>query len=169
MVLSEWHCRDLAVALVSTEAAVLAAIPGQVVPASASKSGLISRALADVDMGRPGAIEAAQLLSQVRRPSTVASEAYAGKFDRFFCFCVQVQIERGFAPLCPMPASESTVLLYLGWLFHEGRLHAASLQLYLSAINQMHIDFGFPAPVPRPPSATTCAWPAAPLVMRKEP
>jgi hypothetical protein len=136
--------QDLAGALVSTEADVLTAIPDQVVPASASQSGLISRALADVDMGRPGAIEAARLLSQGRRPATVAS--YAGKFDRFFSFCVQVQIERGFAPLCPMPASESTVLLYLGWLFHEGRVHAASLQPYLSAINQMHIDFGFPAP-----------------------
>ena len=43
--------QDLDGALVSSEADVLEAIPDQVVPTSASQSGLISRALASVDMG----------------------------------------------------------------------------------------------------------------------
>jgi hypothetical protein len=40
----------------------------------------------------------------------------------------------------------STVLMYLGWLSTEDKVHAGSLQPYLSAINQCHIDFGFAAP-----------------------
>jgi hypothetical protein len=37
-------------------------------------------------------------------------------------------------------------LLYLGWLQEEDKVHAKSLQPYLSAINQAHVDFGFPPP-----------------------
>jgi hypothetical protein len=56
------------------------------------------------------------------------------------------QIEQGFPPLCAMPALPSTVLMYLGWLSTEDKVHAGSLQPYLSEINQCHINFGFAAP-----------------------
>lgn len=45
-----------------------------------------------------------------------------------------------------MPAVASTVLLYLGWLQEENKVHARSLQPYMSAINQAHVDFGFAPP-----------------------
>ena len=61
-------------------------------------------------------------------------------------FCVHEQIEQGFPPLCAMPALPSTVLMHLGWLSTEDKVHAGSLHPYLSAINQCHIDFGFAAP-----------------------
>ena len=107
-------------------------------------SGLVSRALRNVDMRRPGAAQASLLLSRGRRPSTKCS--YASKFDRFCFFCDDEQVLVGLEPLCSMPAAPSTVLLYLGYLQAEDKVHASSLQPYLSAINQAHIDFGFPAP-----------------------
>lgn len=107
-------------------------------------SALVARALHGIDMSRPGATAAARLLSNGRRPGTLAS--HEGKFDRFFRFCTDVQAELGHEPLCPMPATQSTVLLYLGFLQEEDKVHARSLQPYMSAINQAHIDFGFPAP-----------------------
>ena len=53
---------------------------------------------------------------------------------------------RGFQPLCPMSASRATVFLFLGYLQDKYKVRAASLQPYMSGINQAHIDFGFPAP-----------------------
>jgi len=38
------------------------------------------------------------------------------------------------------------VLLFLGYLQDKDKVHAALLQPYMSAINQAHIDFRFPAP-----------------------
>jgi hypothetical protein len=103
---------DLDDALVSDESDILAAMTDQVIHSAAAPSGLVSRALTGVDMHRPGAREAANLLLLGCRPATTAS--YAGKFDRFFRFCVHKQIEQGFPQLCPMPALPSTVLMYLG-------------------------------------------------------
>ena len=107
-------------------------------------SALIARALHGVDMARPGAAAAARLLSHGRRPGT--SSSHEGKFDRFFRFCTEVQLQLGHEPLCPMPAAQSTILLYLGFLQEEDKVHARSLQPYMSAINQAHVDFGFAAP-----------------------
>jgi hypothetical protein len=116
-------------------------MPDQVISGAAAPNGLVARALSCVDIQRPGAREAANLLLLGRRPATTVS--YAGKFDRFFRF--HEQIEQGFPPLCAMPALPSTVLMHLGWLSTEDKVHAGSLHPYLSAINQCHIDFGFAA------------------------
>ena len=107
-------------------------------------SALIVRALHGVDMARPGADAAARLLSHGRRPGTSAS--HEDKFDRFFRFCTDVQVQLGHEPLCPMPASQSTILLYLGFLQEKDKVYARSLQPYMSGINQTHVDFGFSAP-----------------------
>ena len=77
-------------------------MPDQVIYGVAAPSGLVSRALASVDMHRPGAREVDNLLLLGRRPATTAS--YAGKFDRGFQFCVHEQIDQSFPPLCAMPA-----------------------------------------------------------------
>jgi len=45
-----------------------------------------------------------------------------------------------------MPASRVTMLLFLGYLQDEDKVHAASLQPYMSVVNQAHIHFGFPTP-----------------------
>ena len=88
-------------------------------------SALIARTLHDVDMARPGAAAAARLLCHGRRPGTPVS--HEGKFDPFFRFCTEVQAQLGHEPLCPMPDSQSTVLLYLGFLQEEDKVHALSL------------------------------------------
>ena len=135
---------DLDNALVESEALVLGAAPDLLISKQPWASALVARAFADVDMDRPGALAAAQLLASGRRPGTLRS--YEGKFDRFFRFCTDVQIGQGFPALSPMPATSSSVLLYLGWLQEEDKVHARSLQPYMSAINQAHVDFGFPPP-----------------------
>jgi len=107
-------------------------------------TGLAARALKGVDMHRPGARQAAVLLSRGRRPRTI--KGYESKFERFCYFCEDEQILAGYESLCPMPAEPTTVLLFLGYLQQEDKVHASSLQPYMSAINQAHIDFGFSAP-----------------------
>jgi hypothetical protein len=49
-------------------------------------------------------------------------------------------------PRKPLPASVSTVLLYLSHLSQEGEVREGSLNPYLAAVNQMHQDAGFRRP-----------------------
>jgi hypothetical protein len=49
-------------------------------------------------------------------------------------------------PRTPLPASVSTVLLYLSHLSQEGEVREGSLSPYLAAVNQMHQDAGFRRP-----------------------
>ncbi|KAK3245308.1 hypothetical protein CYMTET_45115 [Cymbomonas tetramitiformis] len=64
---------------------------------------------------------------------------YGPKARRFILFC-----ERDQRPW--LPASEATVLLYIASLLEDGNIQSASLQPYLSAINNYHEDLGHPAP-----------------------
>ena len=50
-------------------------------------------------------------------------------------------------PLCPLPASQSTVLAYLGSLLDDG-IKASSLKPYLSAINYLYADLRFRSLLP---------------------
>ena len=137
--------KDLDGALVADEQNIIGQIwQAKPLPPSDWTTGLATRSLRGVDMRRPGATQAAHLLQRGRRPRTI--KGYESKFERFCSFCEEEQIEAGFEPLCPMPASRATVLLFLGYLQDEDKVHAASLQPYMSAIIQAHIDFGFPAP-----------------------
>ena len=85
----------------------------------------------------PGRAEAAQLLVAGRRPSTWRS--YASKLQRWLDFCKRARVQA-------VPAKTEHVLCYLGSLYSEGRIHAGSLQPYLSAINSFHADLGFERP-----------------------
>ena len=85
----------------------------------------------------PGLAEAAQLLAAGRRPSTWRS--YASKLQRWLDFCQRARIQA-------VPAKQEHVLCYLGSLYSEGRIHAGSLQPYLSAINSFHADLGLERP-----------------------
>jgi hypothetical protein len=49
-------------------------------------------------------------------------------------------------PRKPLPASVSTVLLYLSHLSQEGEVREGSLNPYVAAVNQMHQDAGFRQP-----------------------
>ncbi|KAK3284158.1 hypothetical protein CYMTET_8181 [Cymbomonas tetramitiformis] len=64
---------------------------------------------------------------------------YGPKARRFILFC-----ERDQRPW--LPASEATVLLYIASLLEDGNIQSASLQPYLSAINNYHEDLGHPGP-----------------------
>ena len=67
--------------------------------------------------------------------------SYGGKFDGFVSFC-----EAHRPPLCPVPASLATVMLYVGELARRGTIQAKNLQPYLSAINKVHVDLDLPPP-----------------------
>jgi len=92
----------------------------------------------------PGLAQAAHLLTLGRRTNTKTS--YASKWQRFVHFCTTTQSDHGCKPLAYLPASERTVLTYLGFLSDEGLVHETSLNPYLAAINQAHEDIGLPRP-----------------------
>ena len=77
------------------------------------------------------------LLCRSLRPTS--SGSYGSKWRRFAAFCES----KG---LTALPAAPSTVLLYLGHLASEGRVQAANLQPYFSAINKLHVDLELPPP-----------------------
>jgi hypothetical protein len=68
---------------------------------------------------------------------------YKGKVKRFLRFCASHEP----TPLQALPASEATALLYLRDLHDCPTISAESYQPYLSAINSMHLDLGFAAPL----------------------
>ena len=83
-------------------------------------------------------------LDRSRRSNTKIS--YNSKMNRFDEFCTTTQDDAGAPRLCPLPASQATILAYMGFLAEEGKVKAGSLQPYLSVINSAHADFGFDKP-----------------------
>ncbi len=82
------------------------------------------------------------LLWAGRRESTKVS--YSGKWIRFVDFCTLIlPSEYGMQSRKPLPASVSTVLLYLSHLSQEGEVREGSLNPYLDVVNQMLQDAGF--------------------------
>ena len=75
----------------------------------------------------PGVAALVECLACPRRRTTFAS--YDGKVQRFFDFCERDWPAAGFPPLCPLPASQRTVLAYIGSLFDDG-IKASSLKPY---------------------------------------
>ncbi|KAK3258261.1 hypothetical protein CYMTET_32687 [Cymbomonas tetramitiformis] len=64
---------------------------------------------------------------------------YGPKARRFIHFCVQQR-----RPW--LPATEATVVLYVAAVLEDGGVRVASMQPYLSAVNNYHEDLGFPGP-----------------------
>jgi hypothetical protein len=58
---------------------------------------------------------------------------YASGFNKFMHYCADVGLD-------PLLTEESDVVRYIAWLGLEGRVHADSLQPYLSAINRFLRD-----------------------------
>jgi len=112
--------------------------PGQV------PQGLTLPILRSLDVNTPGLKSINQLLQQARRPST--KKSYNSKVDKFQDFCGRVQDEAGTPRLSSMPASQTTILAFIGYLASLGKIRSSSLQPYLSAINSLHADFGFAKP-----------------------
>ena len=100
--------------------------------------------LRSLDANTPGLQSINHLLQQARRPST--KKSYNSKVDKFQDFCGRVQDEAGTPRLSSMPASQTTILAFIGYLASLDRIRSSSLQPYLSAINSLHADFGFPKP-----------------------
>ena len=80
------------------------------------------------------------LLQQARRPST--KKSYNSKVDEFQDFCGRVQDEADTPCLSSMPASQTTIIAFIGYLASLGRIRSASLHPYLCGINRLHADFG---------------------------
>ena len=85
----------------------------------------------------PDASLTIDLLCRSLRPSS--SGSYGSKWRLFASFCAA-------AGLQALPAAPSTVLRYLGHLAALGRIQAANLQPYFSAINKIHVDLQLPPP-----------------------
>lgn len=66
-------------------------------------------------------------------------KSYSAKFRKFVGFCQQ-------QGLSPLPAEESTVCLYLGWLSLRDTVKAQNFGQYVSAINTVHRDLLLDAP-----------------------
>lgn len=111
---------------------------------SAWQDSMAAFALRGLPQDGPGVRQAAQLLRWGRRESTWAN--YDSKLLKWFHFCTVVWPAAGHAPLRPFPAEPAHILAYLGYLCEQDRVHASSLQPYLSAINSFHADLGHPKP-----------------------
>ena len=86
-----------------------------------------------------------ELLAHGRRIATKIS--YDGKQRRFQTFCSEtLPLEYNLRARSFLPASAKTIMMYVAHLSREGRVSEQSLQPYLSSINQLHADAGFPKP-----------------------
>ena len=81
--------------------------------------------LRSLDANTPGLQSINHLLQQARRPST--KKSYNTKVDKFQDFCGRVQDEAGTPRLSSMPASQTTILAFIGYLASLGRIRSASL------------------------------------------
>ena len=87
--------------------------------------------------GTPGALSASRLLAGRRADSTV--KARESKWRSWLAFCREES-------RCPLPASESDVLAYIGYLNLKRTLKAQPLSGYLSEINVRHLENGLQPP-----------------------
>ncbi|KAK3287029.1 hypothetical protein CYMTET_5439 [Cymbomonas tetramitiformis] len=101
----------------------------------------LTRSLCEWWRGELGPSRLAELAVTLQKKALLDTTMgnYGPKARRFILFCEQHQ-----RPW--LPASEATVLLYIASLLKDGGIKSASLQPYLSAINNYHEDLRFPGP-----------------------
>ncbi|KAK3258501.1 hypothetical protein CYMTET_32458 [Cymbomonas tetramitiformis] len=101
----------------------------------------LTRSLCERWRGELGPSRLTELAVSMQRKALLdtTKDNYGPKARRFILFCELHQ-----RPW--LPASEATVLLYIASLLEDGNIQSASLQPYLSAINNYHEDLGFPGP-----------------------
>ncbi|KAK3260584.1 hypothetical protein CYMTET_30464 [Cymbomonas tetramitiformis] len=101
----------------------------------------LTRSLCERWRGELGPSRLTELAVSMQRKALMDTTMgnYGPKARRFILFC-----ERDQRPW--LPASEATVLLYIASLLEDGNIKSASLQPYLSAINNYHEDLRFPGP-----------------------
>ena len=87
-----------------------------------------------------GTAAALHFLDRRLAPSTMNN--YNSQWSKFSTFCATAKPDA----LQALPASHTTIACYIGYLGERGTVHAASLQPYLSAINNVHRDFDFDPP-----------------------
>ena len=109
-----------------------------------SKESITLPVLQELDPLCPGLQAIKKLLFNSRRLST--KKSYNAKWARFVHLCTLVQDEAGSHRLQSLPASQATLLAYIGFTAQESNIRSSSLQPYLSAINSVHADFGFDKP-----------------------
>ena len=84
---------------------------------------------------------ARDLVTSGIRPGTRLTYNSAQK--RYLQFCDNYN-------LCPIPATNDTILLYITHL-HSSKLAPASISVYLAAVRSAHVMAGFPEPYIRTP------------------
>jgi len=102
---------------------------------SASRS--LQRRIAALVPSTPAGSATISLAEHCFAPSTDRTKT--SQWVKFVRFCEQDGQE-------PLPASEGTLLSYLGHLFEEDRVHGRSVDHYISAIRTRHMREGFADP-----------------------
>ena len=87
-----------------------------------------------------------RLITKGHRSGTRGS--YAGKFQKFAQFCTTEQSRAGRGHLAFLPASQRTLLAYLGSLSEEGiqYIQETSFNPYISTVNQANSLLNLPKP-----------------------
>ena len=98
------------------------------------------------DEGAPSEPTAMRLITKGHRLGTRGS--YAGKFQKFVQFCTTEQSRAGRGHLAFLPASQRTLLAYLGSLSEEGiqYIQETSFNPYISTVNQANSLLNLPKP-----------------------
>ena len=96
--------------------------------------------IAGVEAAAPptrGGAASVRLAAHALAPSTDRTQTSA--WNKFTSFCNSEGHH-------PFPAAPSTILAYIGFLFDENRVHASSLDGYMSAVRTRHTRAGHPDP-----------------------
>ncbi|KAK3287955.1 hypothetical protein CYMTET_4563 [Cymbomonas tetramitiformis] len=113
----------------------------EVVPAAVQQASTWDAALQERWRGELGDSSLTELAVQMQGAALGGATVgnYRPKAQAFMQFCQGQQRQW-------LPATEATVRLYIAHLLSRGTVKAASLQPYLSAINNYHEDMGYPGP-----------------------
>ena len=92
----------------------------------------------------PGRSTGELLLACARRATT--QRTYGGAAGSLIKYCTVTQLAAAPPSLSYFPASQATIIGWLGSLFDGDSLHHSSLKVYCSAMNQFMADTGFSWP-----------------------
>lgn len=82
--------------------------------------------------------------------SGAAGQSNHSAVTRWLRYCDEVAPAHGSSPLCPLPASQETVLGFIDYLQHEEKVSCDTLRVYLAVINKLHQDGGYERPARGP-------------------
>ena len=105
---------------------------------------MAKRVLGRLHPNTPGRSTAELLFACARRATT--QKTYGGAVGSLIKYCTVTQLAAGLPHLSYFPASQATIIGWLGCLFDEDSVHHSSLKVYCTAVNQFMADNGFHRP-----------------------